>query len=125
MLSEAKTHAALPAQDLDRARSWYADKLGLKPVEESPGGLFYEMGEGSRFLIFPSGGQPSGAHTQIAFVVADLDAEVHDLMADGVVFEEYDTPTLKTIGGISEAGPNKAAWFKDSEGNLLGLVQFG
>jgi catechol 2,3-dioxygenase-like lactoylglutathione lyase family enzyme len=124
MLSEAKAHAALPAQDLERAKSWYAEKLGLKPAEESPGGLFYDVGQGTRFLVFPSGGRPSGDHTQVGFIVADVVSEVEDLRADGVVFEEYDLPGLKTFNGVAEVGPTKAAWFKDSEGNVLGIIQF-
>ncbi|MGH2753640.1 MAG: VOC family protein [Actinomycetota bacterium] len=125
MLSEARVQATLPAQDLDRARSFYADKLGLKPVEESPAGLIYECGEGTRFLVFPSSGMPSGDHTQMGFGVTDITAEVEDLRADGVVFEEYDFPGMKTVNGIAEVGGDMGAWFKDSEGNLIAVFQGG
>ncbi len=123
MLSDARVHAALPATDLERARRFYADKLGLTPAEENPGGLFFNGADGTRFLVFPSQGKASGQHTQIGFLVRDIAAEVADLKTRGVVFEEYDLPDFKTIGGIAEVGPSRAAWFKDSEGNLIGIVE--
>lgn len=123
MLKNNRAQTTLPVADLARARAWYADKLGLSPVQEDPGGLTYECGEGSRFLLFPSSGRSSGAFTQMGFDVADIVAEVRDLRARGVVFEEYDFPGLKTVDGIADIGPGRAAWFKDSEGNLVGLVQ--
>jgi catechol 2,3-dioxygenase-like lactoylglutathione lyase family enzyme len=124
MLSDARVHAALPATDLERARRFYADKLGLTPADENAGGLFYDGAGGTRFLVFPTQGKASGEHTQVGFLVDDIDAEVADLRARGVVFEEYDLPGFKTVDGIAEAGPTRGAWLKDSEGNLLGIVQF-
>jgi catechol 2,3-dioxygenase-like lactoylglutathione lyase family enzyme len=124
MLSDALTYATLPATDLERARRFYADTLGLTVAEELPGGLFYELADGTRFLLYPTQGTASGEHTQIAFRVDDLDAEVAALRARGVVFEEYDYPGLKTVDGIAEMGPLRGAWLKDSEGNLIGIVQF-
>ena len=124
MLNEAVAGAALPAQDIERAKSWYADKLGLKPSEENPGGLTYEVGGGSTFLVFPSSGKPSGDHTQIGLRVADASAEVEALRANGVEFLEYDTDFMKTVDGVATLPDgSKAAWFKDSEGNLLGIFQ--
>lgn len=120
----------LPVQDLERARLFYAEKLGLEPVEERPGGLLYRCG--SSFSLFVSSGASTGDFTQMAFEVTDLKATVAALRARGVVFEEYDLPGLKTVDGISEIEgnyPSKggvgelAAWFKDSEGNLLGIGQ--
>jgi catechol 2,3-dioxygenase-like lactoylglutathione lyase family enzyme len=131
MLSTSDVATRLPAQDLERARAFYAEKLGLGPVEERPGGLRYRCGNGW-FTLFTSAGAPSGAHTQMAWEVEDLDATVGELRRRGVVFEEYDLPGLKTINGIAEVSGNypsrgnlgeKAAWFRDSEGNLLGLGQ--
>ena len=124
MLADSPIHAALPAADLERARGFYAEKLGLTPESEGPGGLFYRCGENTLFLLFPSQGTASGTHTQAGWTVDDIEAEVADLKARGVVFEEYDTPSLKTIKSVASAGPTKAAWFKDSEGNLLALLQF-
>jgi catechol 2,3-dioxygenase-like lactoylglutathione lyase family enzyme len=121
----------LPVQDMARARRFYAEKLGLGPVEERPGGLLYRCGDNS-FALFTSTGAPSGTHTQMGFEVTDFRAAVKVLRARGVVFEEYDVPGLKTVDGTAEVAgnyPSKggkgelAAWFKDSEGNLLGLGQ--
>ncbi len=124
MLADRPIHPALPAADLERARRFYAEKLGLTPESEGPGGLFYRCGENTRFLLFPSQGTASGTHTQAGWTVDDIEAEVADLKARGVVFEEYDTPSLKTIKSVASTGPTRAAWFKDSEGNLLVLLQF-
>jgi catechol 2,3-dioxygenase-like lactoylglutathione lyase family enzyme len=130
-LSRAKISARLPAQDLARARRFYADVLGLEPVEERPGGLRYEGASGS-FSLFESTGRPSGEHTQLAFEVDDLEATVRELRARGVQFEAVDVPGLRTIDGIADVEGNypssgasgeRAAWFRDSEGNLLGIGQ--
>ncbi len=123
-LSQARVHAALPASDFARAKEFYASRLGLEPVEETPGGALFECAEGTRFLLFPSSGAPSGTHTQVSFTVADIAAEVAALQARGAVFEEYDMPGFTTEGGIAATGELRVAFLKDSEGNLLGLVQF-
>jgi predicted enzyme related to lactoylglutathione lyase len=124
MLSSARVHAALPASDLERARAFYEGTLGLTPERVFPGGVFYAMGEGTRFFIFPSSGKASGAHTQMGFRVADIESEMTDLKARGVVFEEYDMPAFDKATSIATFEFNRSAWFKDTEGNLLGLVQF-
>lgn len=124
MLAKWEVHAALPAQDLARARRFYAEKLALTPAEETPGGLVYRCRD-SWFLLYPSGGAPSGSHTQMGWAVDDIEKEVKELKARGLVFEEYNFPAFKTVNSIAVAGPNRSAWFKDSEGNLLGLVQLG
>jgi catechol 2,3-dioxygenase-like lactoylglutathione lyase family enzyme len=130
MLARANVAVRLPAQDLERARAFYAEKLGLEPTEERPGGLRYQLA-GGEFALFESAGQPSGEHTQIAFEVDDIDAVVADLRARGLVFESYELPGLTTVDGIAEIAGNypskgsaeRAAWFRDSEGNLLGISQ--
>jgi tRNA-Thr(GGU) m(6)t(6)A37 methyltransferase TsaA len=128
-LARGRPATRLPAQDLDRARRFYSEKLGLEPVEERPGGLLYR-GRGGEFALFQSAGAPSGAHTQMAWDVEDLDATVNELRARGVVFEEYDLPGLVTVDGIADVAGNypskggvgeRAAWFRDSEGNVLGI----
>ena len=121
MLADARTHATLPAEDLERARRFYDEKLGLTPAEVAPGGLFYETTAGTRFLVFPTGGRPSGAHTQMGFRVQDIEAEVAALSDRGVEFEHYEG--LTDDEGIATRGDIRSAWFKDSEGNLLGVVQ--
>jgi catechol 2,3-dioxygenase-like lactoylglutathione lyase family enzyme len=128
MLRAGKVATRLPAQDLERARRWYADKLDLEPVEERPGGLRYEGG-GCTFALFASAGRPSGEHTQMGWQVDDLDAIVTQLRARGVELLEYDAPGLRTVNGIATIEGNypsvgrgeKAVWFHDSEGNLIGL----
>jgi catechol 2,3-dioxygenase-like lactoylglutathione lyase family enzyme len=130
MLQDSEVATRLPAQDLERARAFYAEKLGLEPVEERPGGLLYRCGNGY-FALFASAGAASGTHTQMGWEVADIKAAVAALRARGVVFEEYDLPGLKTVGGIADIAGNypskgvgeRAAWFRDSEGNLLGIGQ--
>ena len=130
-LEHGDVAARLPAQDLKRARAFYADKLGLTPVEERPGGLRYRCGNGW-FSLFQSSGRPSGTHTQMAWEVDNLEAVVAELRRRGVVFEEYDLPGLQTVNGIAEVAGNypsrggvgeRAAWFRDSEGNVLGIGQ--
>ncbi len=75
------------------------------------------------FLLYPSSGRPSGEFTQACWATDDIEAEIADLKASGVVFEEYDLPNFKTVNSIAPTADNRAAWFKDSEGNLLGIVQ--
>ena len=123
MLSDARFEASLPCSDLRRARSFYAEKLGLTPADEGPAGAFYVGQAGTRFILFPSSGGASGSHSQMGFMVADLDAEVRDLKQRGVQFEEYDFPGFDKATGIADVGGARAAWFEDSEGNLLGLVE--
>ena len=131
MLEDSKVAARIPAQDLQRARSFYAEKLSLEPSVELPGGLLYRCGEGE-FALFESAGAASGDHTQMGWQVEDIEATVKWLRARGVVFEEYDFPGLRTVNGIAEVAGNypskggvgeKAAWFRDSEGNLFGIGQ--
>jgi catechol 2,3-dioxygenase-like lactoylglutathione lyase family enzyme len=129
-LRDADAVTRLPAQDLERARRFYAEKLGLEPIEEREGGLRYRCGT-TYFVLFQSTGRPSGTHTQMAFDVADIDAVVDELRRRGVVLEEVDVPGLRTVNGIAEVEGNypskgtgeRGAWFRDSEGNLLGIGQ--
>jgi predicted enzyme related to lactoylglutathione lyase len=123
MLSQAKIHATIPAQDLARARTFYETVLGLKPASVAPGGIFYEMDNGSRFLLFPSSGRASGGHTQLGFTVDDIEAEVGALRQKGVTFESYDMPQFEAATSIATFPGTRSAWFKDTEGNLLGMVQ--
>ncbi|HEY7145584.1 MAG TPA: VOC family protein [Streptosporangiaceae bacterium] len=131
VLSDSKVATRLPAQDLSRARAFYAEKLGLEPAEERPGGLRYRFGQGE-FALFESAGSAAGDHTQMAFEVGDIEAVVAELRQRGVTFEEYDVPGLTTVNGIVQVEGNypskgsvgeKAAWFRDSEGNLLAIGQ--
>jgi catechol 2,3-dioxygenase-like lactoylglutathione lyase family enzyme len=130
MLKNGRVATRLPAQDLQRARAFYSEKLGLEPAETREGGLRYVC-EGCEFALFESAGSPAGDHTQMGWEVDDIEATVRGLAARGVVFEEYDFPGLKTVDGIAEIEgnyPSKGtgelgAWFHDSEGNLLSIGQ--
>jgi predicted enzyme related to lactoylglutathione lyase len=121
VLKDIKCHATMPAEDLNRAKAFYTEKVGLAPAGEGPGGVFFQAGGGTRLSLYPTPNTQRGGHTQVVFTVDDLDAEVADLKSRGVVFEEFDFPGLKTEGGTATTGPNRAAWFKDSEGNTVGL----
>jgi catechol 2,3-dioxygenase-like lactoylglutathione lyase family enzyme len=123
MLRDCHVHATLPCSDLQRAKQFYADKLGLVPADEQPGGLFYAAGGGTRFLLFPSSGRASGAHTQMGWRVHDIDEAVRDLTERGVDFEAYNFDGFDPQTRIATHGDVRSAWFRDSEGNLLGLVQ--
>ena len=101
MLKDGKVTARIPVQDLQRARTFYAEKLGLEPSEERPGGLLYRCGEGE-FALFKSAGAASGDHTQMGWEVEDIEATVEWLRVRRVVFEEYDLPGLRTVNGIAE-----------------------
>jgi catechol 2,3-dioxygenase-like lactoylglutathione lyase family enzyme len=120
----AQIYGKLPAQDVERARGFYAEKLGLEPYGERHNHLYYEVA-GAHFIIFPSVGIPSGTHDQLGLVVEDVAAEVAELKARGVTFESYPPPPGAAMSdGIVDMGQVKAAWFKDSEGNLISLAEF-
>ncbi|MGW1882648.1 VOC family protein [Streptomyces sp. NPDC001970] len=131
MFDSARVATRLPAQDLDRARRFYAEKLGLEPVDERPGGLLYRCG-GSDFVLFRSTGASPGTFTQMAWEVDDIEAVTQELRRRGVVLEEVDAPGMKTVEGIAViegnypskgASGERGAWFRDSEGNMLGIGQ--
>jgi catechol 2,3-dioxygenase-like lactoylglutathione lyase family enzyme len=122
VLSEGHMHTALPVQDIARARAFYSEKLGLEPTAENPGGLLYRLDDGAEFLLYPSGYRPGG-HTQANISVPDVRALVAELRARGLAFEDYDLLGLKTVDGVAVSGTHVNAWFKDSEGNLIGLIQ--
>jgi predicted enzyme related to lactoylglutathione lyase len=116
LFEQFRVYAALPATDLERAKRFYAEKLDE---------LRYECGDGSVFFVFQTSISRRGGHTQAGIGVQDIEAAVAELRSRGVTFEEYDTPELRTVDGIAtQPGGDRAAWFTDSEGNLLALVQF-
>ena len=120
-LSGARAIAKIPAKDLDRARAFYRDKLGLEPVEEREGGLRYLPGD-TEFHVFLSAGEASGTATQLGFEVDDIEAAFAHLKRRGVVFEP---DRIVDVGGNypSKGSGERGAWFRDSEGNVLGLAQ--
>ena len=126
MLDDSVIEARIPTRDLARARAWYADKLGLQPSEEREGGLRYE-GRSGVFCLFASAGGSDGSFTQLGFYVDDIEATVAGLKRRGVVFEEYPgcVDSIMAVAGNypSKGSGERAAWFRDSEGNLLGIAE--
>ncbi|MCK5577207.1 MAG: VOC family protein [Dehalococcoidales bacterium] len=123
MLTNAPIHPALPAVDLSRAKKFYVETLGLKVVQEDPSpGAVLQAGEGTTVYIYQRGATKAD-HTVASFTVEDVAAAVDELKAKGVVFEEYDIPGmgLKTVNSIASMGDMQIAFFKDTEGNILGI----
>jgi catechol 2,3-dioxygenase-like lactoylglutathione lyase family enzyme len=129
-LDSAHAITKIPAQDLDRARRFYRDRLGLEAAEEREGGLRYVCGA-TEFHIFRSSGAASGGSTQIGFEVGDLDHTVAELRARGLRFERFDVAGFDAEGDIvivpsnypSKGSGERGAFFRDSEGNLLAIGQ--
>src|SRR5215217_7963771 len=116
MLNNSSVTANIPAVDIERARSFYADKLGLTPVDENPGGLMYKTAGGTWFFLYPTEYAGQAGHTIAQFHVADVAAEVKDLKEKGVTFERYELPGLTWDGDVASADDmGHMAWFKDSE----------
>ena len=120
MLESAATRATIAVTDLDRAKKFYGETLGLRAVDERPQGVRYASGDGW-FLVYPSQFAGTSQSTTMTFEVADLDGTVRDLRDRGVAIEEYDLPGLKTVNGIAEIEGERAAWFKDPDGNILAV----
>jgi catechol 2,3-dioxygenase-like lactoylglutathione lyase family enzyme len=121
MLTNAKVHPTIPVVDLERAKNFYQEKLGLKVIRSDPSpGAVLQAGDSSEIYIYQRAATKAD-HTAASFSVKDVEATVKELKAKGVVFDEIDTPSFKTSGGIATMGDMKAAWFKDTEGNILAL----
>jgi predicted enzyme related to lactoylglutathione lyase len=125
MLKNAPVVPYIPATNIARARKFYEEKVGLVPREEIAGGVVYECGDRSWIFLYQSAGAGTSQASQAFWQVDDVETEVAELKARGVAFEDYDMPGLKTVNGIATTGSNKAAWFRDSEGNILALIQGG
>jgi catechol 2,3-dioxygenase-like lactoylglutathione lyase family enzyme len=123
-LREAAVHTALPASDLERAKRFFREKLGLAPASETESTALYQVRDG-QLALFETRGKPSGDHTQIGWTVTDIEATVAELRDRGVTFDEYDDPGFKTVDGIVSFGTTRFAWFRDSEGNVHNLAQYG
>lgn len=124
MLGNAPMFPALAASDMDRAKKWYSEKLGLEPThEDEMGGARYESG-GTEFLLYPSQYAGTNKATAAGFTVDDFDAVIDELRSRGVEFEHVDFGEMgQTVDGVisSPDGSMKSAWFKDSEGNILAV----
>ena len=123
MLQRFPMYAYIPAQDVDRARKFYEDKVGLKPKHETSAGVIYEFAEGTACFLYPTSNAGTSKASQAFWQVEDIEREVIELKRRGVVFEEYDMPGMKNENSIYTGGGAKAAWFKDSEGNTLAVIQ--
>lgn len=119
MLNNALVTTMLPVSDMARARGFYEGCLGLVPGGLKPDGKFVYRVGGSTLALFPKPGGTRADHTAISFKVADIAASIAELKRVGVVFENYDYPGLKTVDHVCVLGAEKAAWFKDTEGNYL------
>lgn len=124
MLSGSQIYPTLPASDLERAGRFYEDKLGLKRVDmpQPDDGIIYQAGDCTRFFVYKTEASHSEA-TAAFFLVEDLDGEMKELRQRGVAFEDYDLPGLHTDNGVYADEGMKAAWFKDTEGNILSLTE--
>jgi catechol 2,3-dioxygenase-like lactoylglutathione lyase family enzyme len=123
MLQKSPMFAYLPAKDVNRARQFYEQKLGFKPKRETADGVVYEFAGATACFLYPTPNAGTSRASQAFWQVEDVEREVAELKSKGVVFEEYDMPGLKTENGIAIGGGAKAAWFKDTEGNILAIVQ--
>ena len=125
MLANAAVHPTLPIVDLERARKFYEGTLGLKASQTDPSpGVLYECGSGTKLYVYQREATKAD-HTAASFTVTDVESVVRELKAKGVAFEEVDFPGLKTVDGVATMGDMKAAWFKDTEGNILAVTSMG
>ena len=122
MLRAAPIRAYIPAIDVSRARKFYEGTVGLRPREEYAGGVIYECG-GTEVFMYPTSNAGTSKASQAYWQVKDVEAEVAELKARGVQFEEYDMPGVTMKNSIATAGGAKTAWFKDTEGNILAVSQ--
>ncbi len=123
MLQSSRMYAYVPAKDVARARRFYEEKVGLKPSQEINGGIVYEFADRTACFLYPTPNAGTSKASQAFWEVDDIEREVAELRARGVTFEEYDMPGAKSANGIVTAGGAKAAWFKDSEGNIMAVIQ--
>jgi catechol 2,3-dioxygenase-like lactoylglutathione lyase family enzyme len=117
MLADALVVPTIAVTDLDRAKTFFAERLGLPVLEETP--FSFRLGAGKGSQIGVRRGQPNVGQTVAHFEVDDIEAVVLELTTRGVTFEEYETP--KTVNFIAQVGPARGAWFKDPDGNVIGL----
>jgi predicted enzyme related to lactoylglutathione lyase len=122
MLQNAPMYSYIPARDVARARRFYEEKLGFKPKEVTAGGVTYEFANRTACFLYPTPNAGTSKASQAFWQVEDIEKEVAELMARGVKFEKYDMPDVDEKG-ISTAGGAKAAWFKDTEGNIMALIE--
>lgn len=123
MLRQFPLSVRSAALDLDRARQWYEDKLGLTPDQSDPGGHWYRFGGDTWLYLYGTPSAGTAKNTIAGWAVKDIDAVMANLRERGVTFEDYDFGEMKTVNGLVDFGGAKAAWFKDSEGNTYELTE--
>jgi predicted enzyme related to lactoylglutathione lyase len=123
MLQNAPMYSYIPAKDVARARKFYEEKLGIRPKQETAGGVVYEFGKDTACFLYPTPNAGTSQASQAFWQVEDIEREVAELKKRGVKFEEYDMPDMQVKNSIYTGGGARAAWFKDSEGNILALIQ--
>jgi len=123
MLQNSPLYSYIPAQDVQRARAFYERTLGFKSKIEINGGVVYEFAKGTACFLYPTPNAGTSQASQAFWEVDDIEREVAELKARGVVFENYDMPSDRSPSGVVTAGGAKAAWFKDSEGNIMAIIQ--
>jgi catechol-2,3-dioxygenase len=124
MLKDSEVAAVLPAKDIARARGFYRDVVGLDdPEVMDDENVFYRCGNGTTFLLYQTDNAGTAKNTQMGWMTDNLEAEVEELRVRGATFEDYDFPGLKTENGIATLPTGKAAWFLDTEGNILNIFQ--
>ncbi|AKU99748.1 hypothetical protein AKJ09_06412 [Labilithrix luteola] len=125
MLQQSPMYAYLPAKDVARAREFYEKKLGFVPqrTEEENGGVVYEFANGTGCFLYPTPNAGTSRASQAFWQVDNIEREVAELKERGVQFEHYDMPGVEPGRDIAIGGGAKAAWFKDTEGNTLAIIQ--
>ena len=123
MLQDALMYSYIPAQDVARARRFYEGKLGFRPAREIDGGVTYEFAGGTACFLYPTPNAGTSRASQAFWEVDDIEREVADLKQRGIHLERYDGVPGDDGQGIYTAGGARAAWFKDSEGNILAVIQ--
>ena len=123
MLQRFPMYAYIPAKDVARAREFYERKVGLKPKQETAGGVIYEFAKGTGCFLYPTPNAGTSRASQAFWQVEDIEREVAELKRSGVKFEEYDMPGMESANSIYTGGGARAAWFKDSEGNIMAVIQ--
>ena len=122
MIGATMVVPTLPVTDLERSKSFYGETLGLTLLFENPMSARYRCGPESQLSIFRRPATTT-EHTLAHFEVSDIEAVVRELEAKGVVFLDYTEGPLVTTGHIAQIGPARGAWFRDPDGNTLGVRQ--
>ena len=122
MLKDFPVHPTIPAKDFERAKKFYGEKLELEVDQDTPAGTMFKIANG-RLFVYPTPSAGTAEHTLIGWTVDDIEGVVKYLKGRGIKFEEYDNEYIKTVDSIAKNPNGRSAWFKDSEGNILGLFQ--